>query len=79
MHSAGEARSAVDVARRLFDRISFDLIYARQDQNVSAWEAELKQAIAMAVDHLSLYQLTVEPGTRFGELAARKKLHGPLS
>ncbi|MEL6127663.1 MAG: radical SAM family heme chaperone HemW, partial [Pseudomonadota bacterium] len=73
-HSAAEARAAFDIARTCFDRVSFDLIYARQGQDRDAWRAELGDALAMAVDHLSLYQLTIEPGTRFGELADRGKL-----
>jgi len=76
MHTAAEARAAFDVARAAFDRVSFDLIYARQHQTPAAWEAELREALAMAVDHLSLYQLTVEPGTRFAELHARGRLRG---
>lgn len=71
MHSAAEARAAFDIARKAFRRVSFDLIYARQGQTVLGWEAELRQALDMAVDHLSLYQLTIEAGTRFGELHAR--------
>ncbi len=74
MHSAAEARAAFDVARSVFSRVSFDLIYARQGQTLAAWEAELAEAMAMAIDHLSLYQLTIEQGTRFGELAARGRL-----
>jgi oxygen-independent coproporphyrinogen-3 oxidase len=74
MHSAAEARAAFDVARAAFDRVSFDLIYARMGQTPAAWAAELRQALAMAVDHLSLYQLTIEPGTRFGDLHARGRL-----
>ena len=74
MHSAAEARAAFDVARSVFSRVSFDLIYARQGQTLKDWEAELAQAMAMAVDHLSLYQLTIEQGTRFGDLADRGKL-----
>ena len=76
-HDAAEARAAFDIARAHFDRVSFDLIYARTGQTAAAWEAELAQALAMAVDHLSLYQLTIEPGTRFGELHARGRLHVP--
>ena len=76
MHSAAEARAAFDIARRHFDRVSFDLIYARQNQSLPAWESELAEAIAMAVDHFSLYQLTIESGTRFGELYDRGKLRG---
>ena len=74
MHSAAEARAAFDVARSVFTRVSFDLIYARQGQTLPAWEAELSEALSMAVDHLSLYQLTIEEGTRFGDLAARGRL-----
>ncbi|WP_138935825.1 radical SAM family heme chaperone HemW [Roseovarius arcticus] len=66
IHTASEARAAFDVARAQFDRVSFDLIYARQDQTLADWRSELSQALAMAVDHLSLYQLTIEPGTAFG-------------
>lgn len=64
-HSAVEARQAVALARDIFPRISFDLIYARPGQDESAWRAELGEALAMACDHLSLYQLTIEPGTAF--------------
>ncbi len=64
-HSAEEARRAFDVARENFQRVSFDLIYARQDQEIEHWKAELSEALAMAVDHLSLYQLTIEEGTAF--------------
>ena len=67
IHSVADARAAFDIARKQFDRVSFDLIYARQDQSLSAWEAELREALSMAVDHLSLYQLTVENGTAFGD------------
>jgi len=76
MHSAAEGRAAFDIARSHFDRVSFDLIYARQDQDLSAWEAELREALAMAVDHFSLYQLTIEEGTAFGRRAAAGKLTG---
>jgi oxygen-independent coproporphyrinogen-3 oxidase len=76
MHSVAEALSAFDLARLTFPRVSFDLIYARQGQAVAAWRAELARALALAVDHLSLYQLTIEPGTRFGDLAARGRLRG---
>ena len=76
MHTAAEARSAFDIARDCFGRVSFDLIYARQGQDMVGWRAELGEALAMAVDHLSLYQLTIEPGTRFGDLAARGRLRG---
>lgn len=64
-HDAGQAKAAIETAAKIFDRYSFDLIYARPGQNVSAWEAELKAAIALTRDHLSLYQLTIEKGTPF--------------
>ena len=64
--TVAEARAAFDVARGCFGRVSFDLIYARQDQSREAWRRELREALSMAVDHLSLYQLTIEDGTVFG-------------
>jgi len=76
LHDVAEARAAFDIARATFDRVSFDLIYARQNQTLADWQAELAEALAMAVDHLSLYQLTVEPGTAFGERHARGLLRG---
>lgn len=74
LHSAAEAQAAFDVARDCFDRVSFDLIYARQGQSLGAWRAELQEALQMAVDHLSLYQLTIEPETAFGARARAGKL-----
>lgn len=76
MHSAQEAYTAFDIARSVFDRVSFDLIYARQDQSLADWKSELSQALSMAVDHLSLYQLTIEDGTVFGARAAAGHLSG---
>ena len=76
LHSVSEARSAFDIARSVFDRVSFDLIYARQDQTLAEWEAELREAAAMAADHLSLYQLTIEDGTAFGARHAAGGLKG---
>jgi oxygen-independent coproporphyrinogen-3 oxidase len=76
MHTVAEAQAAFDVARGLFGRVSFDLIYARQDQTVAEWRAELGEAMAMAVDHLSLYQLTIEDGTVFGARFAAGQLRG---
>ncbi len=76
MHTVIEARNAFDIAKKYFHRVSFDLIYARQGQLISDWKAELLEASAMAVDHLSLYQLTIEAGTRFGDLYDRGKLKG---
>ena len=76
LHSAAEARQAFDIARENFSRVSFDLIYARQDQTLEAWRAELGEALSMAVDHLSMYQLTIEDGTAFGDRFARGGLRG---
>jgi oxygen-independent coproporphyrinogen-3 oxidase len=68
LHDARAALSAIDLARGIFPRISFDLIYARPHQTPEAWAAELRKAIDHAADHLSLYQLTMEEGTPFGAL-----------
>jgi putative oxygen-independent coproporphyrinogen III oxidase len=76
LHSVTEARAAFDIARSTFERVSFDLIYARQNQTLNAWRDELDEALLMAADHLSLYQLTIEEGTAFGDRAARGKLNG---
>lgn len=76
VHTLAQAQNAFDIARHEFDRVSFDLIYGRQDQTVSAWEKELRQALAMAIDHLSLYQLTIEQGTAFGDRYNAGKLRG---
>jgi oxygen-independent coproporphyrinogen-3 oxidase len=70
-HDAREAVAALALARETFPRVSFDLIYARPGQAEADWRAELRQALALAADHLSLYQLTIEPGTRFAALHAR--------
>ena len=77
LHSAREALDAVAIARRSFERYSFDLIYARPDQTAEAWTSELKLAIAEAAEHLSLYQLTIEEGTPFFGLHAAGKLKTP--
>jgi putative oxygen-independent coproporphyrinogen III oxidase len=77
LHSAREALDAVGIARTVFDRASFDLIYARPDQTPRMWAEELKQAISEAAEHLSLYQLTVEPDTPFFSLHAAGKLKTP--
>jgi coproporphyrinogen III oxidase-like Fe-S oxidoreductase len=79
MHTAEEAMAAVAVAASVFDRFSFDLIYARPDQTPEAWRAELTGAIARAAEHLSLYQLTIEPGTWFERLYAAGRLTIPDS
>jgi oxygen-independent coproporphyrinogen-3 oxidase len=70
-HSADEARRAVAVAARAFPRLSIDLIYARPDQTVADWRAELAGAIDMGFEHVSPYQLTIEPTTAFGRAVAR--------
>ena len=70
-HSADQAIAALEIARRIFPRISFDLIYARPGQTLPAWRAELRRALDLAADHLSLYQLTIEPGTAY-EAAFRR-------
>jgi oxygen-independent coproporphyrinogen-3 oxidase len=77
MHTVEEALSAVTVAASLFERISFDLIYARPAQSPSTWRAELDAAISRAGEHLSLYQLTIEPGTPFEALRRAGKLDPP--
>lgn len=74
MHSVDEALAAVGVARAAFDRVSFDLIYARPRQTPESWARELKRAIAEGCEHLSLYQLTIEPGTAFEKLYSAGKL-----
>ncbi|MBX3505991.1 MAG: coproporphyrinogen III oxidase, partial [Parvibaculum sp.] len=68
LHSADEALRAIALARETFPRLSFDLIYARPGQTREAWERELRAALAHAADHLSLYQLTIEPDTAFAKL-----------
>jgi oxygen-independent coproporphyrinogen-3 oxidase len=76
-HSAAEALDALALAKRHFDRVSFDLIYVRQGQTVKAWEAELSRALDHAADHLSLYQLTLEEGTPFAARYAAGTLRIP--
>jgi oxygen-independent coproporphyrinogen-3 oxidase len=77
LHSADEALGAVAIARAIFDRYSFDLIYARPGQTPQAWADELRRAIAQAGEHLSLYQLTIEPDTPFALLHAAGRLALP--
>ena len=76
LHSVTDAKAAISLAQSLFDRVSFDLIYARQDQTLTDWEAELSEALRMASGHLSLYQLTIEEGTAFGDRFRAGKLRG---
>lgn len=78
IHTVAEARTALDIARRTFDRVSFDLIYARPGQTLGAWRSELTQALALGTRHLSLYQLTIEPGTAYERLHAAGKLLIPV-
>lgn len=75
-HTAIEARRAFEIAKNCFERVSFDLIYARQDQDIFQWRDELQSALALAADHLSLYQLTIEDGTAFADRLARGGLKG---
>ncbi|HLG90192.1 MAG TPA: radical SAM family heme chaperone HemW [Alphaproteobacteria bacterium] len=76
-HDAAEALAALEIAQRHFRRVSFDLIYARPGQSVAHWRAELQRAVGFGTEHLSVYQLTIEPGTRFATLARRGELDVP--
>ena len=73
-HSADDAMAAVTTAMKVFERVSFDLIYARPHQSLSAWKQELDHALSFGTEHLSLYQLTIEPGTAFAPLFERGDL-----
>ncbi len=76
-HDVTEGLGALATAQRHFARVSFDLIYALPDQRLAAWEAELARALSFGTEHLSLYQLTIEPGTRFATDAAKGRLSIP--
>ncbi|MGB7319476.1 MAG: radical SAM family heme chaperone HemW [Planktotalea sp.] len=76
IHSVEEAIAAFDIARDVFERVSFDLIYARQDQTLESWKSELNEALSLAIDHLSLYQLTIEKGTAFSDRYEKGGLRG---
>lgn len=76
-HGVDEGLAALATAQRHFARVSFDLIYALPDQRLPAWEAELTRALSFGTEHLSLYQLTIEPGTRFATEAAKGRLTIP--
>ena len=76
MHSVDEARNAIAIAQANFARVSIDLIYARQNQTVGAWRDELQRALDLGTSHLSLYQLTIEDGTVFGQMHAKDLLRG---
>ncbi|MES2989060.1 MAG: radical SAM family heme chaperone HemW [Pseudomonadota bacterium] len=73
-HDVNEGLGALDTAQRHFARVSFDLIYARPNQTQPQWEAELTRALSFGTEHLSLYQLTIEPGTRFATLFEKGEL-----
>ena len=73
-HDVNEGLMALGTAQSVFDRVSFDLIYALPGQSAEAWAAELERALGFGTGHLSLYQLTIEPGTRFAALAAKGEL-----
>ena len=77
LHDVAEAKAALKMAMGIFDRVSLDLIYARPDQTDAQWRAELKQALAFGTDHLSLYQLTIEPETPYALLHKKGQLHIP--
>ena len=76
-HNADEALRAIEMARQLYDRFSFDLIYARPQQDIRQWQQELKQAVSLSGGHLSLYQLTIEPGTQFYTLHTSGRMSIP--
>jgi putative oxygen-independent coproporphyrinogen III oxidase len=76
MHSVEEAAKAIAIAQSTFDRVSIDLIYARQNQTLAAWRDELHRALDFGTSHLSLYQLTIEDGTVFGQMHAKNLLKG---
>jgi putative oxygen-independent coproporphyrinogen III oxidase len=77
LHDVAEAKAALKMAMTVFDRVSLDLIYARPDQTDAAWREELKQALAFGTDHLSLYQLTIEPETPYALLYKKGSLKIP--
>jgi oxygen-independent coproporphyrinogen-3 oxidase len=77
LHNTAEAKSAIRLALSTFERASFDLIYARPDQTVEEWKAELKEALSFGTEHLSLYQLTIEPATPFATLVRTGALKIP--
>ena len=77
LHDVAEAKAALALAQRNFDRVSLDLIYARPDQGVAAWRKELKEALSFGTEHLSLYQLTIEPATPFAVMHRSGRLKIP--
>jgi oxygen-independent coproporphyrinogen-3 oxidase len=79
LHGVEEAKAAIRLAREIFPRVSFDLIYARPEQKHDDWATELKQALSFGTEHLSLYQLTIEQGTAYASLARQGKLRLPTT
>ena len=77
LHNLAEAKTALALALKTFDRVSLDLIYARPDQTIAAWKTELTEALAFGTEHLSLYQLTIEPQTRFATLHREGRIKTP--
>jgi putative oxygen-independent coproporphyrinogen III oxidase len=77
LHSAGEAQKAIEIAQKYFPRVSFDLIYALPDQTLDIWRGKLAHALSFATEHLSLYQLTIEPNTGFAGKYARGEFQLP--
>ena len=77
LHDVAEAKAALKMAMATFDRVSLDLIYARPDQSQAQWRAELKEALSFGTDHLSLYQLTIEPETPYALLHKNGQLRIP--
>ncbi|MCY4151501.1 MAG: radical SAM family heme chaperone HemW [Aestuariivita sp.] len=75
-HTTAESLEAIAISRQCFDRVSIDVIYGRQHQTVTDWEQELASVLSFGLDHLSLYQLTIEPRTAFGDRFAAGKLNG---
>ena len=76
-HNVDEARAAIDIAAKQFERVSIDLIYARSGQTLAQWRTELTEALRFPVGHMSLYQLTIEAGTPFHAAASSRKTVSP--
>lgn len=77
LHNLAEAKAALSMAQKIFNRVSLDLIYARPNQTIAAWKNELAEALAFGTSHLSLYQLTIEPQTRFATLYREGRIKTP--
>jgi oxygen-independent coproporphyrinogen-3 oxidase len=76
-HNVQEAKQVINFGSKIFERFSFDLIYARPEQTLKDWQQELKEAVSMAASHISLYQLTIEKGTPFYKMYKEKKFTLP--